>query len=50
MIENKEIHAHYFSSTKFVAFDQQANIEEIDELMTTYKKWEDQENKTDNRI
>ena len=41
MIENKEIYAQYFSSTKSVAFDQQANIDEIDKLMSTYKDWED---------
>jgi hypothetical protein len=42
MIENKEIYAQYFSSTKSVAFDQQANIDEIDKLMSTYKDWEDE--------
>jgi len=41
MIDNKEIYAQYFSSTKSVAFDQQANIDEIDKLMSTYKDWED---------
>ncbi len=41
MIENKEIHAHYFSSSKAVAFNQQANMEEIDSLMATYKEWEE---------
>ena len=40
MIDNKEIYAQYFSSTKSVAFDQQANIDEIDKLMSTYKDWE----------
>jgi len=43
MIDNKEIYAQYFSSTKSVAFDQQANIDEIDKLMSTYKDWEDRE-------
>jgi len=41
MIDNKEIYAQYFSSTKSVAFDQQANIDEIDKLMSTYRDWED---------
>lgn len=41
MIQNKEIYAQYFSSTQSVAFDQQANIDEIDKLMSTYKNWED---------
>ena len=43
MINNKEIYAQYFSSTKSVAFDQQANIDEIDKLMSTYRDWEDKE-------
>ena len=43
MVKNREIYAQYFSSTKSVAFDQQANIEEIDKLMNTYKNWEDKE-------
>ncbi len=33
----------YFSSTKSIAFNQQANINEIDNLMKTYKDWEDKE-------
>lgn len=43
MIKNKEIYAEYFSSSKAIAFDQQANIEEIDKLMATYKEWEEKE-------
>jgi len=43
MIRNQEIYAKYFESNKAVAFDQQANIEEIDNLMAIYKKWEDNE-------
>lgn len=41
MINNKEIYGQYFSSSKSVAFNQQANIDEIDNLMKTYKEWED---------
>ncbi len=41
MINNKEIYAQYFSSSKFIAFDQQANIDEIDNLMKEYKEWEE---------
>ena len=33
MIDNKEIYAKYFESSKSVAFNQQANVEEIDKLM-----------------
>ena len=40
MIENKEVYAHYFASTKSIAFDQQVNIDEIDKLMEHYKQWE----------
>lgn len=40
MIRGQEIHAKYFESSKSVAFNQQANIEEIDKLMEHYKKWE----------
>ena len=41
MIENHEIYAQFFSSTKSVAFNQQANINEIDNLMKIYKDWEE---------
>ena len=41
MIKNKEIYAQYFSSTESVAFNQQANIDEIDKLMEIYKDWEE---------
>lgn len=40
MIENQEIYAEYFKSTKSVSFNQQANIDEIDKLMEAYKDWE----------
>ncbi len=40
MIRNNEIYAEYFSSSKAVVFNQQANIDEIDRLMATYKEWE----------
>lgn len=43
MIEGNEIYAKYFESSKSVAFDQQANIEEIDKLMASYKEWEEKE-------
>jgi len=41
MIKNKEIYAKYFESSKSIAFDQQANIEEIDKLISIYKDWEE---------
>jgi len=41
MIKNKEIYAEYFTSSKSVAFNQQANIDEIDKLMEVYKEWEE---------
>ncbi len=40
MIANKEIFAAFFKSSNTVSFDQQANIDEIDELMAVYKDWE----------
>jgi len=43
MIKNRDTYAKYFESSKSVAFDQQANIKEIDNLMVTYKKWEGEE-------
>lgn len=42
MIKNDEIYAEYFRSSNTVAFNQQANIEEIDNLMAIYKKWEEE--------
>jgi len=42
MIKNEEIYAEYFESTKAVAFNQQANMEEIDSLMATFKEWEEE--------
>jgi len=41
MIENKEIYAEYFKSSKTVAFNKQANIEEIDTLVATFRDWEE---------
>ena len=43
MIDKKEIYAKYFESSKSVAFDQQANIDEIEKLMSTYKEWEEKD-------
>jgi hypothetical protein len=41
MIENNEIFAEYFKSSKTVAFNKQANIKEIDSLMAIYQEWEE---------
>ena len=40
MIKLNEIYAKYFDSSKAVAFDLQANIDDIDKLMGKYKEWE----------
>lgn len=40
MIKNNEIHAEYFERSKSVAFNQQTNIDEIDDLMVSFKDWE----------
>lgn len=42
MIKNQEIYAEYFKSSKTVAFNQIANIENIDSLMRLYEDWEHQ--------
>jgi hypothetical protein len=41
MIKNNEIYAEYFQNTKTIVFNQLANLEEIDQLMTLYLKWEE---------
>ncbi|MFX1447215.1 MAG: hypothetical protein ACFFCG_03680 [Promethearchaeota archaeon] len=42
MIKNQEIYAAYFKSSKTVAFNQIANIENLDSLMKLYEDWEHQ--------
>ena len=42
MIKNQEIYAEYFTSSKTVAFNQIANLENIDSLMKLYEDWEHQ--------
>lgn len=41
MIKNKELNAEYFSSTKNIVFNLQANREEIDKLLKMYQEWEE---------
>ena len=41
MIEKKEIYGEYFSVSKSIAFDLQANVKEIDKLMKKYEDWEE---------
>ena len=48
MIKNKEIYADYFKSSQTIAFDQQRNIDEIDELMRVYVEWEKEKIGKDN--
>jgi len=43
MIEGKEIYAKYFERSRAVAFNLQANIDEINSLMDKYKQWEKDE-------
>ena len=43
MIEGNEIYARYFDSSRAVAFNLQANIDAIDNLMEKYKQWEKEE-------
>ena len=42
MIQNRDIFAEYFNSSKSVSFNLQSNVDEIDELMGKYKEWEEQ--------
>ncbi len=42
MIRNQEIYAEYFKSSKTVAFNQIANLENFDTLMKLYDNWEHQ--------
>jgi len=43
MIEGEEIYAKYFERSRAVAFNLQANIDDIDKLMAIYKQWEKEE-------
>jgi hypothetical protein len=43
MIENNEVYAQFFSSSKSVVFNQEANTEEIDRLMSIYEEWEEKQ-------
>ncbi|TFF88965.1 MAG: hypothetical protein EU550_00220 [Promethearchaeota archaeon] len=45
MISNKEIYAEYYENSRALLFNKQANIDEIDSLMETFKKWEKSEEK-----
>lgn len=40
MKRNNEIYARYFKSSNSVVFNQDANIDEIDRLMSVYNDWE----------
>jgi tetratricopeptide (TPR) repeat protein len=40
MIQKEQLYAEYFEASKSIAFNQQANIDEIDKLMDTFKDWE----------
>ncbi|MFW9936796.1 MAG: hypothetical protein ACFFD5_04060 [Candidatus Thorarchaeota archaeon] len=41
MLKNKEVYGEYFESTKTITFDQQANIDEIDQLLSKFSKFEE---------
>lgn len=40
MVENQEIFGDYFKSSKTLVFNQQANIDQIDDLLLKYDEWE----------
>lgn len=41
MINDKELYADYFYSSRKFAFNKRANLEEIDKLMELYNQWEE---------
>ncbi|MHA2035792.1 MAG: NosD domain-containing protein [Promethearchaeota archaeon] len=43
MIKNNEIYAKYHKTENLVEFDQQLITQEIDQLMETYRQWEERE-------
>jgi len=47
MIKNNEIYAEYYKKESLVVFDQQLITEEIDQLMESYRNWEEKEKKID---
>lgn len=40
MVKNQEIYGEYFFSSKSIVFNQQANIDEIDNLLSKFEEWE----------
>ena len=45
MIENKEINAEYYSTSKSIIFDEQPKNYELIDLMVDFKQWEEERNK-----
>lgn len=43
MLKNEEVYGEYFESTKTITFDQQANIKEIDFLLSKFSEFEEKE-------
>ena len=43
MVDKQEIYGYYFKSTKTVAFNQQANIDEIDKLLSKFSEFEEKQ-------
>ncbi len=43
MVEKQKIYGYYFKSTKTIAFNQQANIDEIDKLLSKFSEFEDKQ-------
>lgn len=43
MVEKQEIYGFYFKSTKTIAFNQQANIDEIDKLLSKFSEFEEKQ-------
>ena len=49
MIEKGAIYAKYFHTSKSIAFNQVANIEEIDKLTAAFEEWEKEEGKKEGK-
>jgi hypothetical protein len=50
MLKNNDVYGEYFPSSQSLAFNQQANLEEIDRLMESYKDWEEKKFGKDNSM
>ena len=50
MIQSKEIYAQYFKSSNSIAFDQKANLQELEHLDTLFEDWSYKEKSRDSKL